>query len=741
MGMITGEKASRTILVSNRLPITAGVDDGALQVERSVGGLATGLASATRASSTLWIGWPGPTGGLTRAQSAELNQRLVALDCLPVPLSGREVREYYEEISNGVLWPLFHYQADRLPLEVPHWSTYADVNARFAEAVAGAWRPGDDIWVHDYQLLLLPALLRRRLPEARIGFFLHIPFPDMEVFRILPWRREVLDGMLGADLIGFHTQPYARHFAASVEALLDIGSTDGHLEHEGRDVRIGAYPIGIDAEHFSGLAARPRTRADVDTLRGDAGMRLVLGVDRLDYTKGIPRRLLAYQHLLTHHPELHGNVQLIQVVVPSRTAVRTYREFRTHVDATIGHINGTFGTPAWTPVAYQYRSLGEDELSALYAAADVMFVTPVRDGMNLVAKEFIASRNDQDGVLVLSEFAGAAEELAEALLVNPYDVDGMAATLYSALMMPAPERRTRMTALRKRVSEGDSAWWARSFLTDLRAIKRRRRRPPSTVDSPPERVQEAVARARDAKSLLLLLDYDGTLVPFTDVPEATKPDPELLDLLGQLTALPHATLHVVSGRSREQLEDWLGRLPIALHAEHGLWSRAAGSDAWARQRLPAARPYDRLLAVMHEYAERTPGALVEQKSAGVAWHHRMADEALGEENATQLVTELRTMAAQHGVDVLRGSKVVEVRPRGIHKGVIAASVAARRPSGGLVLAMGDDRTDEDLFAALPRGSLAVHVGPRESRAAIRLADVPAARRFLKALLPAVDAES
>ncbi|HEU4827562.1 MAG TPA: bifunctional alpha,alpha-trehalose-phosphate synthase (UDP-forming)/trehalose-phosphatase, partial [Gemmatimonadales bacterium] len=580
----------------------------------------------------------------------------------------------------------------------------------------------------------VPSMLRELRPDLRIGFFLHIPFPAFEIFRILPWRQEVLDGMLGADLVGFHTESYASHFAMAATELLQAGWKAPYLTHQDRDIRVGAYPIGIDAGRFEALARKRGVRQEADALRRGADVQVVAGVDRLDYTKGIPRRLLAFERLLTRHPELHGKVQLVQVVVPSRTGVRTYREFRTQVDAAIGNINGAFGTALWTPVAYQYRSLGEDELSALYTAADVMLVTPVRDGMNLVAKEFVASRVDEDGVLVLSEFTGAAAQLTEALPVNPYDVDGMAATLYRALTMSREERRRRMQSLRATVTSQDATWWAATFLTDLRTARRKRKRSASVPEtSTPEQVQEVLERARSARSLLLLLDYDGTLVQFTGRPEAARPDTELLGLLGQLAGRARTEVHLVSGRSRDQLAEWLGDLPVALHAEHGLWSRTAGSEQWRRHDDAGTAPYEQLATVMGRYSESTPGAVVERKSAGVAWHYRMVDDALGELQAERLAAEMDELADGHGLAVLRGDKVIEVRPTGVHKGLIVAEVLRHAVPGCLIVALGDDRTDEDLFSALPPGSIAIHVGPRESVAPVRLPDVATARAFLRDL--------
>ena len=721
----------RTILVSNRLPITASVEAGELEVHRSVGGLATALEAVSRRSHTLWVGWPGPVSGIPRDERAELNQRLTELDCIPVTLTARQVTEYYERVSNGLLWPLFHYFTDRMPLDPPSWEVYEEVNEKFADAAAEVWRDGDDIWVHDYQLLLVPALLRRRLPSARIGFFLHTPFPSSEILRLLPARRQLLEGMLGANLVGFHTSSYAAHFRHAAIRLTSAVESGGPLVFEGRKIRIGAFPIGIDAKDFAARATTPRVRSQSEQLRPSEGVRLVAGVDRLDYTKGVPRRLLAFRRLLERHPEHAGKVRFIQVVVPSRTGVGEYRSLRHELDALVGQINGAFGTPAWTPVTYQYRSISQDELSALYSAADVMLVTPLRDGMNLVAKEFVASREDNAGVLVLSEFAGAAEEMPEALIVNPYDINATAEALEQALDMPLSEQAVRMKALRKRVFDGTAERWSRSFLASLRQD----RKASDTAGQPltPEvEVGRLARRIREADRRVLLLDYDGTLAPYTSNPSHARPDGDLLELLGAITRLPGTELHIVSGRGRDQLDGWLGQLDASLHAEHGLWSRPPGGK-WVRRELTRVPPYDRIAAILERHAERTPGTLVERKSMGLAWHYRMAGKE-GEEAAEKLAAELLPLARRHDLDLLRGNKVLELRPRGIHKGIIAETLARNSRSRPLMVAMGDDRTDEDLFASLPKQGIAIHVGPTPSSAPWRLADVAAARKFLKQLV-------
>ena len=462
---------SRVLIVSNRLPVTVTRVDGVLHARPSAGGLATGLRRHHERAGGLWIGWPGYADLLGGVPSAELARLLAPLRAVPVPLSADEITRYYEGIANGVLWPLFHYLIDQMPLRVEHWDAYESANARFADAIAEHHRPGDLVWVHDYQLMLVPALLRERVPDARIGFFLHIPFPSSEVFSALPQRAALLRGVLGADLVGFHTAAYARHFGRSVERTLGVvpDSLDhpARVAHGGGTTRVGVFPMGVDAASLAARAAGAGVSAALAQLRPPDGKALLLGVDRLDYTKGIPRRLLAYEQLLARHPELRERVRLVQVAVPSREGVGAYQRIRRNVEGLVGRINGTFGTARWTPIHYLHRSVADAELLALYRAATVMLVTPVRDGMNLVAKEFVACRADEDGVLVLSEFVGAAAEMTDAVQVNPYDVDGSAEAYYRALTMPRAERRTRMRELRRRVITYDVHAWSSSFLAAL----------------------------------------------------------------------------------------------------------------------------------------------------------------------------------------------------------------------------------------------------------------------------------
>ena len=725
---------SRLLLVSNRLPVTVKSEGEQVNVTPSAGGLATGLKGPHEKSGGLWIGWPGDVSKLREPQRRQLEARLAELRCVPMYLSPAEVSQYYEGLSNRVLWPLFHYLLDRIPLHSRDWEAYRQVNEKFADLVAQHHRPGDLIWVQDYQLLLVPGMLRKRIPDARIGFFLHIPFPAWEIFRTLPWREALLEGMLGADLIGFHTLSYVRHFVNSLLRISGITTNVDRVSYQGRQIRVGAFPMGIDAQAFARNAALPEVAAMVEDIRAQApDHKLLLGIDRLDYTKGIPRRLLAVERLLEKTPSLRGKLRLIQVAVPSRTKVEAYEDFRHQVDELVGRINGLYGTIRSVPIHYLYQSFNEKQLTAMYRAADVMLVTALRDGMNLVAKEFVAARTDDDGVLVLSEFAGAASELGEALIVNPYDVDGIAEGIQKALDMSEEERKLRMNALRRRVNEFDVHRWAQTFLETLESMGELPRQPAPPF-TPPAQLQEVVNQISSAKRLILLLDYDGTLVSFVGLPELAAPGEPLRKLILELTKLRDTEVHIVSGRKHEQLDKWLADLPIGLHAEHGLWTRSEKGQPWVAARDVPLEWKDQVRPIMAQFTRLVPGSFIEEKTASLAWHYRMAEAEFGALQANELCLYLGQSFSNVPVELLQGDKVVEIRPHGISKALVVPPVAEKAGPDALIVAIGDDRTDEDMFGALPENGVAIHVGPKPSVAPIRIPDVQSARSLLERIL-------
>lgn len=729
------KRSERLLIVSNRMPATVRIERRGVRIVPSAGGLATGLRPAHERTKGLWFGWPGALRKLAPRQRAALESELEERRLVPIHLSQTQVRRFYHGFSNAVLWPLFHYATDRMPPATEDWGEYRRVNEHFADAVAREYRKGDLIWVHDYQLALVPGLLRERIPGARIAFFLHIPFPSSEVFRILPQRAELLRGILGADLVGFHTLAYLRHFSMSLLRILGLETSIDRVWHDEREVRLGVYPMGVDSAAFEAMAKDERLMAEAAAIRDEAGgAAIVLGIDRLDYSKGIPERLLAYERLLEREPDLRGRVRFIQVAAPSRSEVFAYAEFERTVDELVGRINGRFGTPRWAPIHYVHQSVSQRRVVALYLAADVLAVTPHRDGLNLVSKEFIASRPDLLGVLVLSEFAGVASEMPEALLVNSHDVDAMSAALSQALHMGKEERMRRCAPMRERLFQHDVHRWTATILDDLRAATAANGSRIRTA-SPGRTHRLLLRRMLDAERLILFLDYDGTLVPLAPHPDLAAPDAELVDLLLRLSNRADTRVHLVSGRDRTGLENWFGDLPLALHAEHGVWTRAAGSRDWTGSIAVDADSWrGKVRPLLEIFTRATPGSFVEEKSAGLAWHYARAEREFGPAQALELRLHLLDLLSNAPVQVLSGERVVEIRVQGVDKGSIVSRTLASEPERALPVAFGDDVTDEDLFAALPERGIAVHVGPSRSRAAWRLPDSRSVRKLLAKLL-------
>ncbi len=722
----------KTIIVSNRLPTKVLRTDAGLTFQPSEGGLATGLGSIYRHEGNAWVGWP----GLFLEDAAEeqyITEALRADSMAPVFLTESEIQDYYEGFSNSTLWPTFHYFPQFATYEAAHWAAYVAVNEKFCAAVLAQAGPEDTIWVHDYQLLLLPAMLRAARPDCTIGFFLHIPFPSYELIRVLPWRAELLHGMLGADLIGFHTFGYMRHFLSAVAHLLGFPAQNGLIETPTRTVLVDAFPMGIDYERYAEAAASAAAQAHEAVYRQALGAgRVVLSIDRLDYTKGIAQRLLAFEQLLVRYPEWVGQVSLIMVVVPSRDQVPQYAALKQEIDELVGRLNARYRTIDWSPIHYFYRSFPFDELASLYRLAEVALVTPLRDGMNLVAKEFVASKADGRGVLILSERAGAARELSDALVINPTDLDALVEALHQALVMPAEEQAQRLDAMRALVRRYNVFSWTKLFMNQLTYSKIKQHMLATDMLSPAA-TDELVAAYRAAPQRLLLLDYDGTLAPFHPNPQRAEPDQELRLLLRALTEDPRNRVVVISGRDRATLARWLGDLPLDFIAEHGVWLRPAGEEWQLFQTLKNDWMRE-LRPVLDLYVARTAGSFVETKDYSLVWHFRRADAELGAVRARELLAHLNFMTSNTDLQVLEGNKVLEIKNAGINKGAAASRWLAQFPAD-FVLAIGDDRTDEDTFRALPPAAYTIRVGSgARSLARFHLAGVADVRALLRRLL-------
>lgn len=722
----------RTLIVSNRLPTKVLRTDDGLTFQPSEGGLATGLGSIYKQGDNVWIGWP----GLFLEDAAEedyIRQKLRADNMAPVVLTEAEIRDFYEGFSNSTLWPTFHYFSEFATYEQAHWEAYVAVNEKFCAAVLAQAGPEDTIWVQDYQLLLLPALLREARPEASIGFFLHIPFPSHELMRVLPWRNELLRGMLGADLIGFHTFGYMRHFLSSVAHALGLPAQNGRIETANRSMRVDAFPMGIDYERYAQAAASDEAKGHearyCEALRDT---RVILSIDRLDYTKGIAQRLRAFDRLLQRYPEWRGQVSLIMLVVPSRDQVAQYAALKEEIDELTGRINAQYRTIDWNPILYFYRSLPLEELAALFRIAEVALVTPMRDGMNLVAKEYVASRLDQRGVLILSERAGAARELSDALIINPTDMGQLTEAMHDALVMPEEEQITRMAAMQALVKRYNVFAWTKLFLNQL-AYTKMKQHTLATEMLTGEATQLLLADYHAAEERLLLLDYDGTLMPFQGNPQRVEPDQELRLLLRALTELPHTRVVIISGRDRHTLEKWLGHLPVDFIAEHGVWLRPAGEEWQLFQQLRNDWMRE-LRPVLELYVARTAGSFIEQKDYSLVWHYRRVDAELGEVRARELLSHLSFMTANTELQVMEGNKVLEIKAAGINKGNAASRWLVKYPAD-FVLALGDDRTDEDTFRALPPEAYSVRVGTdARSLARFHIASPAEVRQLLRRLL-------
>lgn len=719
----------RILIVSNRLPVKIQDNDGELNYHNSEGGLATGLSSVYQQGDNIWIGWPGAV--VTDNQKLKVMGALEERKLHPVFLTDEEVSDFYEGFSNETIWPLFHYFPSYAQFEPRYWDVYKSVNEKYAEIILNIATKDDVIWIHDYQLLLLPSLIRKKLPGVTIGFFQHIPFPSYEIFRLLPWRKEILCGILGADLVGFHTYDDTRHFIDSVTRILGNSAIANELMIEDRKVVIDAFPIGIDYEKFHKLSEDATVRRNERKLKKLINNnKLLISIDRLDYSKGILHRLKAFRLLLERYPDLKGNIRLIQLIVPSRDNVAQYKELKEEMNRMVTDINGDFGTFSWQPIHHFYRSFPVNLLSTLYKAADVALVTPMRDGMNLVCKEYVASKIDKKGVLVLSEMAGASRELSEALMVNPNDIWDFCEKIYAALEMPEAEQKRRMTSMQDVVSKFDVFTWVKNFTERLEEVKEQQLSLSTRIINFETRSKIAAQYQKAAKRLILL-DYDGTLVPFQNNIYSAVPDAPLLNLLEKLCNDPLNKLVITSGRDYKTLNTWLGHLNAGMIAEHGAWYRTLDGQ-WHNRRDLNNDWRNEVYNVMDVYARRTPGSYIEEKSYSLVWHYRRVEEGLGELRARALMDDIKHFIADHGLQLLQGNKVIEIKSMAINKGK-AAKRWLEKDDYDFIMAIGDDHTDEDTFKAMPSSAVTIKVGNSPSSAIYTLNSYKEVRNFLSVL--------
>lgn len=689
----------RTLIVANRLPVSIEKKKGRVVFHRSIGGLATVLKSIHERGDSIWIGWPGT---VFQNEDAQIETELLkGHRCYPVFLAQEDAEKFYYGICSNTFWPLFHSFQWITKFKAFEWESYKKVNRLFCDRVLEVARAADIIWIHDYHLMLLPKYLRERLPNATIGFFFHVPFPPLEIFSLLPWDKEILEALLHADLIGFHTYGYARNLLTCVLGLFGIDNKLGEVIFKNRIVHVGAFPMGIDFESFE-KASKERRRLIKELREKYGDKKIILSIARLDYTKGIPELLDAIESLLEKYPQEQGKISLILGVAPSRIHVKEYRSLKKNIDERVGRINGRFGRADWNPVWYFYRTFSFDDLIDLYSIADVAVFPSLRDGLNLMAKEYVAAREDT-GVLVVSEFAGVSKELVEALIVNPKDKQGFAELLMRALNMPLEEQKRRIRPMKKRLKNYDARRWVEDFLSSVSKVKQYQHVFEINMMSD-ETESKLIERYRRSKPRLLFLDYDGTLVPFVEEPSEVAPSEEIFGMLKRLCNQDENTVVLISGRDKETLYNWFGKLRINLVAEHGIWTKE-----WK----------DKLRAILELYTDRCPGSFIEEKEFSIAWHYRKSDPLLSTIVANELALELTHLTASMDVSILSGDKVIEIRPTGANKGKVALSWISGK-NWDFILAAGDDTTDEDLFGALPKDAYSIKVGLGGSKAKFNL---------------------
>lgn len=711
------------IIASNRLPFRIDKKGGKYEIKQSSGGLVSALQSIpTLDIKMTWIGvadfkkesWNFAKDSLTGS-----NYKLE-----PVFVDKKKYNSYYNGFSNALLWPLFHYFPSYAEYDEADYKSYREVNALFADRITEIAQTGDTVWVHDYHLMLLPKYLKERRPDLHIGFFLHIPFPSYEIFKLLPeeWRKEILEGIIHSDVAGFHTPEYVSHFKRSLAYFSGI-TVNNDVVHMGEHrCIIRPFPISIDYVKFNeAYSLRAVARGREAMRQKNRNTRIIFSVDRLDYTKGVIHRLQAYENLLECHPEYREKVVFVINVVPSRDQISKYAERKRMIEENIGRINGLYGNINWHPVIYQYRHLTFNQLVSFYTVADVALITPMRDGMNLVAKEFVASRKDRKGVLILSELAGAAGELQDAILVNPNDMQTLKNGIIKALSLSDEDKERRMQAMQTVVKENDIHKWIHSFLGDLKKSENMNNQSKPHVMTFDEKV-ELFDCYRATKKRLLLFDYDGTLVPYHSTPDEAFPDNRLKNLLKELNQQAENDVVIVSGRDAVTLETWFGDIELAMVAEHGALYKKQDED-WKKliHYTPDWRAEVR--AVFDKIILKHSGTFMEKKDYSIAFHYRSAKPESVPDLISEIGKELMLLDT-HNFSVLYGNMVIEVKNPEVDKGNVVTKIIDEGQYD-FILAVGDDTTDEDMFAALERkdNCYTVKVGVTPTKAKCNLLNV------------------
>jgi trehalose 6-phosphate synthase/phosphatase len=696
----------RWIIVSNRLPFS--YDQKKNKLTPSSGGLVTAIRGIKTKNPVTWVG--SVPDNIPRNLITRQKDKGISYSFPDIPADLYDT--YYNGFCNDVLWPLLHYESELVKYKTANWESYKKVNQIFADHIIKLAKKGDVIWIHDFHLFLVPQMVKEKKPNVKIGFFLHVPFPSSEIYRQLPCRDEIVSALIHADLIGFHDFSYLRHFCSSVYNLLGISNSMLEIRNGNHTCKLGVYPVSIDTKSFMQKAVANKTKEHIQKYQlNKKSMDIILGVDRLDYIKGIQYKLRSFRQLLEDHPEYIGKVQLIQVAVPSRTEVTEYINLRQEVEKLVGEINGKYSTLDYIPIKYIFKSIDIYKLMALYRSSKVLFITSKRDGMNLVSLEYIATQNERNpGVVLLSEFAGAASTLSHALQINPMNIIQSTKKLKQALEMPLPERKFRHKIMLNFLQDYTATDWAKSFINHLenKTIETNRR----SIDLASKTSRKKLVGEFKDKKKVLLLDYDGTLVPIANTPEEAVLSEKYRNQLKKWANYKDVEIVVVSGRPVTFLKKQLKGVPVYLAGEHGGKFYDYKRDKW-RSLVSSNKKgwYQQALDIIKTYTKRTPNSFFEKKNFAITWHFRNSPTDFAEFQARKLVVDLETGLQHLPVSVITGKKVVEVKAIEANKGYFANWFMDRYIKGQTsIMAIGDDRTDEDMFNALKNRGHTIKVG-------------------------------
>ncbi len=728
----------KLILASNMLPVDISRQNEKYRIEKSDEQTISGLREFYKSNHALWVGLTGlENHDFTAEERQELTETLSDFSCIPLFPQPQDVNRHRHGFSRNTLWPLFHYFTENAIYKEEDWKSYVKINRLYAEKILEILEEGDRIWIHDYQLMLLPQMIREKEPGVSIGLYIHVAFPSYEIFRTLPWRVELIEGMLGADLIGFQIYDYARHFLSSVRRLLGVDTVFNRISIGERTMKVDVFPKGINYERFRNKALQIlNQQGKTSTLQDEMRQfkessqveKLILSIDKLDYTKGIPQRIRAFERFLVTYPEYRGRVSLIVQAIPSGETSESFDNLRTEVDALVGRINGHFSTITWTPVRYLNKVFSVDERIDLYSLSDIALILPLRDGMNLVSKEFIASRHNGHGVLILSEMAGASKELHEALLVNPNDLDQVASAIKEAVEMPVEEQIRRNSVMMQRLQRYTVSRWANEFINNLEGVKEIQK-VNLTRKINITRMRQIVSAFRESSKRIFFLDYDGTLSWFKKNPEDAKPDQQLYNILRGLSKDGNNTVVIISGRDKDTLGRWFGpEWNIHFIAEHGVWFRNPGEN-WHMPEQIENDWKESIQPLLEYYVDQTPRSFIEDKNFSLVWHYRKADPDLGMQRAWELKDALRTLTSNLNLEIMDGDKVLEIKYSGINKGRAAIhKIGDKRYD--FIFAVGDDWTDEYTFEAMPEEAFTIKVGTKTTKASYYIESIEVVRELL-----------